>query len=554
MKNLNNKHFLLLGAWFVINMLQSIFTGLHSDESYYWMYSQNLDWGYFDHPPMAALFIFLGSSVFSGEVGVRIFLVLVSTLTMALILNELNEKRDIWILTIFVLSFPLIHTHIAGFLAIPDVPLLFFTMVFLFFYKLFMEKPGWGISVLLGITIAALIYSKYHAFLIIGFTLFSNLKLLKSKYFYAIVTVTAVLLIPHLLWQIENQFPTFKYHLVERAKPFQFKYQLPYILGVLAVAGPFTGVIVYWKLLKLKIENGFQKALIFNIVGFVVLFFVMSFKNRIEIHWLAAIIPMLMILTYPTISSDEKIRKWFVGLAIPVITLLFLFRIYIAIDAIPNVGSLKITFYNRENSAIEIKKMANGKKVGFYNNYAAISNYIFYTGDPAVHLSTPDYRFCQYDLWGDEQFARQEPLFAIQSKHLNPPNQKKMITGETKGYLVIEKFQPLNGLNIEIGEIEKNGNKFDFSVFLINLNPYRIETTHISMPVLAVMANKKEIADFPLSSSTASESIGATQRAVLRFSISEDLVSAESRIQIYTRSKENIRGEVISIKIADVLK
>jgi len=68
------------------------------------------------------------------------------------------------------------------------------------------------------------------------------------------------------------------------------------------------------------------------------------------------------------------------------------------------------------------------------------------------------------------------------------------------------------------------------------------------------MANKKEIADFPLSSSTASESIGATQRAVLRFSISEDLVSAESRIQIYTRSKENIRGEVISIKIADVLK
>jgi len=75
MKNLNNKHFLLLGAWFVINMLQSIFTGLHSDESYYWMYSQNLDWGYFDHPPMAALFIFLGSSVFSGEVGVRIFLV-----------------------------------------------------------------------------------------------------------------------------------------------------------------------------------------------------------------------------------------------------------------------------------------------------------------------------------------------------------------------------------------------------------------------------------------------------------------------------------------------
>src|SRR5690606_25672339 len=103
MNNLTRKHYYLIGAWFVINLLQSIFTGLHSDESYYWMYSENLDWGFFDHPPMAALFIHLGHLLLPGELGVRLFIILLSTATFALILNELNEQEDLLFLGVFVL-------------------------------------------------------------------------------------------------------------------------------------------------------------------------------------------------------------------------------------------------------------------------------------------------------------------------------------------------------------------------------------------------------------------------------------------------------------------
>ena len=236
MKNLEKKHYIIIGVWLAINLLQAIFTGLHSDESYYWMYSQHLDWGYFDHPPMVAFFIYLGHMLLPGEIGVRLFIVLFSTITFALILNEINEKNDLFFVTLFILSFPLIHTHIAGFLAIPDIPLLFFVLVFLILYKKFLESPNWINSVLLGIVIAAMIYSKYHAFLVIGFTLFSNLKLLKNKFFYLIILISGILLIPHALWQFNNDFPTFKYHLIERAKPFQLKYILPYFAGVLSGA------------------------------------------------------------------------------------------------------------------------------------------------------------------------------------------------------------------------------------------------------------------------------------------------------------------------------
>ena len=43
------------------------------EDSYYWNYSQHLDLGYLDHPPMVAWLIWLGTHVFGGsEFGVRI--------------------------------------------------------------------------------------------------------------------------------------------------------------------------------------------------------------------------------------------------------------------------------------------------------------------------------------------------------------------------------------------------------------------------------------------------------------------------------------------------
>ena len=545
MKNLQKQHYYILAAWFAINLLQSIFTGLHSDESYYWMYSENLAWGYFDHPPMAALLIHIGHLLLPGEIGVRLILILMSTATLALIFNEIRETKDLFFVTVFVLSFPLIHTHIAGFLAIPDVPLLFFTMLFLILYRKFLEQPGLKRSVLLALVIAAMIYSKYHAFLVIGFTVLSNLKLLRNKFFWLTVLLSLLLLIPHLWWQVANEFPTFKYHLVERAKPFRLKYVFPNIINQLLMAGPLTFVLIFWKLSKFKIRDKFNRALIFNILGFYILFFLLSFKNRIEAHWAAAIIPMLMLATYPLINQDAKIKRWFRRLSVPVIALFFLYRIYLALDVIPNVGYTKITFYNREAHALEIKEMAAERKVGFFNNYAAISNYIFYTGDSAVHLSTPNYRFNQYDLWNEEKYGEGETLFAIQSKHLNPPHLQKMTTGQMKGYIIIEEFQSLKGLELEIISTRLADNKIEFDIQLTNTRKHPVLTNHISAPVLGIMQNQSEINAFPLTQSSAKNKIQPGNTAILRIEIPAPQINKNQPVSFYTRSKENIRGELI---------
>lgn len=68
--------------WFVLNLLQGIFTEIQEDEAYYALYGEHLAWGYYDHPPMVGLMTFLSSIFFSGTLGVRFFTIIASCLSL----------------------------------------------------------------------------------------------------------------------------------------------------------------------------------------------------------------------------------------------------------------------------------------------------------------------------------------------------------------------------------------------------------------------------------------------------------------------------------------
>ena len=88
-----NHRLLFYSSWFILNLIQAWSTGLFDDEAYYWIYSKFPAWGYFDHPPMIAMLIKAGSSLFSGELGVRLFIVILNVLTI-LIIEKLLDKKD----------------------------------------------------------------------------------------------------------------------------------------------------------------------------------------------------------------------------------------------------------------------------------------------------------------------------------------------------------------------------------------------------------------------------------------------------------------------------
>ena len=71
--------------WLILNLISASFTLLYTDEAYYKLFSQQLSLGYFDHPPMIALFIRVGSHIFNNETGVRLLSVI--SVTAALFLT-----------------------------------------------------------------------------------------------------------------------------------------------------------------------------------------------------------------------------------------------------------------------------------------------------------------------------------------------------------------------------------------------------------------------------------------------------------------------------------
>lgn len=67
---------LWLGLWWCANLFEAGWTELANDEAYYHLFAERLAWGYFDHPPVTALLVWLGERLFGGELGVRLFFTL----------------------------------------------------------------------------------------------------------------------------------------------------------------------------------------------------------------------------------------------------------------------------------------------------------------------------------------------------------------------------------------------------------------------------------------------------------------------------------------------
>jgi hypothetical protein len=408
----------LLGALFLLNLVQSFFTELIYDEAYYWYYAQNLDWGYFDHPPMVAFLIKLSSFFFNGELGVRLTSCILGIGTVALLWTIIeHEKKKDYIIHFFLLLFAMPLLNVYGFLTLPDTPLLFFTALFLLAYKRFLTLTSVGNTIFLGLTMAALMYSKYHAVLVIFFVLLSNLKLLKNKYAWMAVMLSLLAYLPHFLWLYENDFVTIKYHLFERPnQAYSFEgFTLGYLLNLIVNFGlifPFA----YWALFKKKVSGNFDKALLFLSYGIILFFFISSFQRRTQTQWVIVICIPMALLAYEYLLSHAKSRKWVYGLSIISFVILLLGRIGLAYE--PLFPVIYETHGNKKWVS-KVQSEVGDIPVVFENSYRRSPMYQFYSGGVnTFSLNNIHYRQNQYTI--DESEAKmQGKKVAYVSRYLN---------------------------------------------------------------------------------------------------------------------------------------
>ncbi|NBC82166.1 MAG: phospholipid carrier-dependent glycosyltransferase [Bacteroidetes bacterium] len=417
-ESLNSKKNLLFFAllsWFIVNLLQSFFTELAHDEAYYWMYSRHLDWGYYDHPPMVALLIKIGYTFFQNELGVRILFVLLGTLSVYNIYKITNPENPVLFFAI-LFSILLVHGHFAGFLALPDIPLIFFTTCFLRLYKKYLLHDQWITAILTGITIACMFYSKYHAVLIIFLVVISNFSLFRRISFYAIILLVATALIPHLMWQINHQFPSVNYHLTGRSSPdYSVSQTLDYLINQPLIAGPLTGVVLLYHSFIYKTNNLYEKSLKFILVGFYLFFLIMTLKGRVEAHWLAAAIIPLVVISYKKIQQSLRLRKIIYTLSLVSVLLFVVMRFMLVTNFIPNNFNYRSELHNWDLWAQEIDSASQQNPVVFTDKFQFPSKYTFYTGNFATTLNSIFYRNNQFDIWNFEDSLQGKTIMLCRS-------------------------------------------------------------------------------------------------------------------------------------------
>ncbi len=497
MKKIINSKYLLplfLIILFIINLIQGYTTELIADEAYYWTYSNELDWGYFDHPPMVAVWITISKFFFSeGELSVRFFSAITLSITyfiIWLLIDHKEKKTFTWLYLLIISSTALFTVY--GFITVPDTPLILFYALFLLGYKKYLSEKSLLSYLLLAISMAGMLYSKYQGVLIIFFVLLSNLKVLKDYKIWITSIVTILLFSPHLYWQFDNNFPSFKYHLLERSsRRYRIDFTTNHFLNLIAIIG-FTFPIVYTAFYKrFKVKNPFEKALRYIVLGFAIFFFFSSFKNHVQAQWILPISVSLIIITFYFLIENKRFLKSFKILAF--ITILF---VCILRFVMINDGILPKQFEMHGNKkwVAALEKKVGNKTPLFLNSYQNTSTYWFYSGKRPYQYNSWNSRKNQYDLYSFNQNFNIDNVIEIGTHKKDAPTDS--VTKRNKGKTFLRSFKnnyiknnlvifEINPTKLKENTINNIPVKYDSS----KINSYNIKIT-----ISVVLKSKYDIA------------------------------------------------------------
>ena len=253
----------------IVRCLIAAFTELGNDEVYYWTYSQKLQWNYFDHPPMVAVWIrvFTLNLLLEGaELFIRlgsIFSAALCTWLMSRTTSIIYSSKAGWYAACLYTG-SIYASVIAGVFIMPDSPQMLFWCFCLYTLAMIYQAPSsWKYWALFGVSLGLCAMSKVHAiFIPFGLLLFVVVRersWLTRPQIYVAAMIAAAIASPILFWNIGNDFITYRFH-SERVTVDAFQLNtsgfLREVFGQIGYNNPFNVLImvsalVAWKKRKL---------------------------------------------------------------------------------------------------------------------------------------------------------------------------------------------------------------------------------------------------------------------------------------------------------------
>ncbi|MCY7332615.1 MAG: glycosyltransferase family 39 protein [Pseudanabaena sp. CAN_BIN31] len=250
---------------FLFRAVSAIYLNMGFDETYYYLYTQNLNLSYFDHPPLVALTagigVWLTGAVTPFTLRIGGVLLYTGTLIFAYLASKKLFGDRTATLTLAILTTIPIFQIAFGILTLPDNALMFFWMACLWvaaeeFFpsdQADQYQPTYRLAII-GLCVGLAFLGKYHGLLLGGglglFCLLSrrHRPALFSVWTLAAIALFAIAISPVLIWNAQHEWASFRFQ-SGRAVPTQ-GYNLERLLGTILLAlvylFPTFGIPIWW--------------------------------------------------------------------------------------------------------------------------------------------------------------------------------------------------------------------------------------------------------------------------------------------------------------------
>ena len=490
---------LWLFVWLIVNLLQAGLTELADDEAYYVMFSADPAWGYFDHPPMTAMLVWLGTHLFCGEFGVRFFFVLLQPLYLwmfwRLIRPDVPDRKDADLYV--VLSAATLMLQLYGFIAVPDAPLMFTVALFLLSFDLF-DRQKTGSWILLGLSMAMMAYSKYHGALVVLCCLATNPKIFRNPRLYLASALALVLFIPHLKWQYDHEWASFAYHLSGRNASFRFSYVSDFVANMLVVFNPLFVPVFFnaWK--RCSPDTALKRSLKWMPVFFIGFFLLSSFRGYVQPQWVIACVFGMLYVMFTYVRKHPRTYRFVMKSGVVTIVLVLLLRV----EMIFNPLGIRYEIFNNEESYAELSDAVGHRPVVFNGSYASAAKYQYYAGGEAYCQPNIRYRTHQWQFRDDDShFIGRET--AVMCNRADAPSgveldSATLSNGRTFSWFIDPDFRPVRKIRVDYVGIPKllaAGDSLSLNVTLSNPYVYPVEIGHGTDLVLEWKFSRFDVID-----------------------------------------------------------
>ncbi len=314
--------------WLVLTLLAklalSLLFPLSLDEYYYFLWGKHLSLSYFDHPPMIGWLMSAAQPLVDfSDRALRWPSVILSQATLGIWLLILKDQISLRNLKLFfwigVIN-PL--WGLGGMIATPDIPLMFFWSLSLFFTQKILDQPRFWNYIGLGVALGAGFLSKYQVVLFIPCLFLAILLQKKWDRVWRPATLLTIffgLLVcsPVFIWNMNHDWASFNFQWQHGmgGKHGRWYHPLDYLGAQILLIFP-TLVYLLW-----KVRREIMGHWLFPFATFPFLFFLYSsFQGKVEANWVIMAFPSLYALCVLNLQDKNII---FIRIALATWTLAF---------------------------------------------------------------------------------------------------------------------------------------------------------------------------------------------------------------------------------------